>query len=117
MASVLLVEDNPDTADTLSLLLTMSGHDVRVARSGPEGVRLASEWRPSVVLCDIDLPGFDGWEVARRLRADGGTAHTRMYALTAYNAREDRALSLEAGFLAHLAKPAELEEILLLVGP
>jgi CheY-like chemotaxis protein len=115
-ARVLVVEDHWDTAESLRVLLGLAGHDVRVAGSGPEGVRVAAEWRPRVVLCDIGLPGFDGWEVARRIRADPGTAGARLYALTAYDTREDRIRSREAGFEQHLAKPADFEDILRLVG-
>lgn len=115
-ARVLVVEDNSDTAESLRVLLELVGHAVRLAASGPEGVRVAAEWLPGVVLCDIGLPGFDGWEVARRLRADPGTAGARLYALTAYDSQEDRRRSREAGFEQHLAKPADFDVLLRLVG-
>ena len=61
---ILVVEDNRDAADTLRMLLEMSGHEVRVAYTGPDGVRMAEEWRPAVVLSDIGLPGLDGFGLA-----------------------------------------------------
>jgi CheY-like chemotaxis protein len=109
---VLVVEDSADAAESLRVLLELVGHDVRVASTGPDGVREAEKWRPEVVFCDIGLPGFDGWEVARRLRADPGTAGARLYALTAYNSSDDRRRSREAGFEHHIAKPADFEELL-----
>ena len=65
---VLVVEDNVDAADSLSLLLRLYGHEVQVARSGPTALEMASAARPDVVLLDIGLPGMDGYEVAKRLR-------------------------------------------------
>jgi CheY-like chemotaxis protein len=116
MAAVLVVEDNTDSAETLGMLLTIAGHEVRMAHSGPEAVRVAAEWRPGVVLCDIGLPGFDGWEVARRLRADPGTAGARLVAVTAYDSDEARDRSREAGFDGHLVKPASFDELQRLMG-
>lgn len=109
---VLVVEDSADAAESLRVLLELVGHDVRVAATGPDGVKEAARWRPEVVFCDIGLPGFDGWEVARQLRADPGTAGARLYALTAYNSSDDRRRSREAGFEHHIAKPADFEELL-----
>jgi CheY-like chemotaxis protein len=65
---VLDIEDNGDTRESLCLLLSLSGGDVREAAGGAEGLRLALEWRPDAVVSDIGLPGLDGWEVARRVR-------------------------------------------------
>jgi len=71
---VLVVEDNPDTARTLRLLLSLKGYQVQIAHTGPAGVKAAQEWGPEVVLCDIGLPGMDGFEVASVLRR-GGITH------------------------------------------
>ncbi len=107
---VLVVEDNVDAAETLADVLRLGGHEVEVAHDGDEGVRVAAEWRPDAVLCDIGLPGIDGYEVARRLRADG-QGGTFLVALTGYALPEDLQRAHEAGFDAHLPKPARLEDI------
>jgi signal transduction histidine kinase/CheY-like chemotaxis protein len=112
---VLLIEDNEDAAHTLRLVLEMFGHEVRVAHSGPDGVRTVTAWQPDVVLCDIGLPGMDGYEVARALRRDPRTAGVRLLAITGYGQPQDRRRALEAGFDAHVIKPvdpAELEPLL-----
>jgi CheY-like chemotaxis protein len=107
---VLVVEDQVDAADVLADVLRLSGHEVEVARDGPEGLRRAREFRPDAVLCDIGLPGMDGYEVARRLRADGHP-DTLLVALTGYALPEDLRRAREAGFDAHLTKPARPEEV------
>jgi CheY-like chemotaxis protein len=112
---VLIVEDNKDSADSLRLLLGLLGYDTRVAYTGPEGVAAAHDFLPDVVLCDIGLPGFSGWEVARKVRADPATAGTRFIALTGYDTDDDRSRSKEAGFEGHLIKPAEVDDLLSLL--
>jgi PAS domain S-box-containing protein len=108
---VLLIEDNKDVADSLADVLRMLGHDVRVASDGPSGIAAASEFHPDAVLCDIGLPGIDGYEVARRLRA-GDAAHGAMLvALSGYGQPEDRKRSSAAGFSAHIVKPATIEAL------
>jgi CheY-like chemotaxis protein/two-component sensor histidine kinase len=112
---VLVVEDNHDAADSLRLLLEAYGYQVSVAYSGPDGVKAAAEHRPDVVVCDIGLPGMDGYRVAAALRGNPATATTRLIALTGYGREEDRRRAWEAGFDGHLTKPADpaaLEAIL-----
>ena len=104
---VLVVEDNRDAADSLRLLLGLYGYEVAVAYSGHDGVRAAQQCRPDVVLCDIGLPGLDGYAVARRLRQNPSTAKARLIAVTAYGRDEDRRRSHEAGFDLHVVKPVE----------
>ncbi len=108
---VLVVEDNKDAADSMALFLGMLGHEVRLAATGPEGVEAARAWRPDVVLCDIGLPGLDGYGVARELRLHPTTARVRLLALTGYGTEEDRRRSREAGFDHHLVKPADPDEL------
>jgi CheY-like chemotaxis protein len=103
---VLVVEDNRDSAASLSVLLELMGHEVRVAYTGPEAVALAAEWPPEITISDIGLPGFDGFEVARRLRGQFGRGPL-LVALTGYGREEDRRMSQEAGFDHHLVKPAD----------
>jgi CheY-like chemotaxis protein len=107
---VLIVEDNPDSAASLCILLELMGHEVRVAYTGPEAVAVASEWPPEITISDIGLPGFDGFEVARRLRGKFGN-RPLLVALTGYGRDEDRRRSHEAGFDHHLVKPADPDEI------
>ena len=80
---VLVVEDNRDAADSLRLLLGLYGYEVAVAYCGHDGVQAAQQHRPDVVLCDIGLPGLDGYGVARKLRGDPATAQARLIAVTA----------------------------------
>jgi CheY-like chemotaxis protein len=104
---ILVVEDNRDSADSLRLLLEYSGHEVAVAYSGHDGVQAAERYQPDVVLCDIGLPGLDGYGVARKLRDNPATAKARLIAVTAYGQDEDRRRSHEAGFEQHLVKPVD----------
>ncbi len=107
---VLVIEDNPDAAESLRMLLQLQGHQVRLADTGPGGVQVAEAWRPDVVLCDIGLPGgLDGYGVARELRRNPATAQARLIALTGYGQEQDRARAQEAQFDHHLTKPCEPE--------
>ena len=109
---VIIVEDHQAAADTLQLLLSLHGYEVRVAYTGPEGVRLAQEWSPEVVLCDIGLPGLDGYGVATALRQDTATAQVRLIAVTGYDSDDARRRSQEVGFEQHLVKPVDPDELL-----
>jgi CheY-like chemotaxis protein len=109
---VLVVEDNVDTADSLSLLLRLYGHDVQVARSGPAALELAAVCRPDVVLLDIGLPGLDGYQVARRLRQLPGFKDVMMCALTGYTPSEaDRERQQETGFNHYYVKPVDMTKL------
>jgi CheY-like chemotaxis protein len=103
---VLVVEDNRDSATSLSVLLELMGHEVRIAFTGPEALDVAAEWRPEITISDIGLPGIDGFEVGRRLRDRFGSS-LLLVALTGYGSDEDRRKSQEAGFDHHLVKPAD----------
>jgi CheY-like chemotaxis protein len=104
---ILVIEDNRDAADSLRVLLGLYGYEVRVAYSGPEGVTAAEQYQPAVVLCDIGLPGLDGYRVARKLRDNPATGRAHLIAVTAYGQEKDRRRSHEAGFEHHLVKPVE----------
>lgn len=104
---ILVIEDNDDAAQTLADVLALDGHVVQIAKSGGEGVAMAREHRPELILCDIGLPDIDGYEVARQVRALSGLAHVRLVALTGYALPEDRERAAKAGFNAHLAKPPD----------
>jgi PAS domain S-box-containing protein len=108
---IVVIEDNVDAAQTLADLLELDGHRVEVAHDASSGMSLARAARPDFVICDVGLPDLSGYEVARRLRADGALAGTRLIALTGYAQPEDRRRAAEAGFHAHLAKPPPLEAL------
>jgi len=112
---VLIVEDNVDSADSLREALELGGHTVEVAHDGLAGIAMAAAFRPEFVICDIGLPGVDGYEVARRLRRDAGFEATRLVALTGYANPDDMRRSQAAGFDYHLAKPPKLDQLELLL--
>jgi two-component system CheB/CheR fusion protein len=108
---VLVVEDNLDAAETLRELLVAWGHEAEVAHDGPEGVDKARAFLPDVVLCDVGLPGMNGYEVGRAIRADPALASTFLVALTGYASADDQRRAAEAGFDRHLAKPPSIEQL------
>jgi CheY-like chemotaxis protein len=114
---VLVVDDDDNAAQSLALLLSTAGQEVRVANDGPAALAAVAEWAPQVVLLDIALPGMDGLELARQLRARPGGAALRLVALTGLSEPADRQRGLEAGLDAYLIKPASPEELLQAVCP
>lgn len=108
---VLVIEDNVDAADSLRDVLELVGHTVAVAYDGHDGIARAREFCPDIVFCDIGLPGTDGYQVARTLRADPGLAHTCLIALSGYALPEDVHRAVAAGFDRHLAKPPNMEQV------
>ncbi|PYQ66531.1 MAG: hypothetical protein DMF53_03455 [Acidobacteria bacterium] len=106
---VLVVDDNRDAAESLELLLQIWGHQARSAQDGPEALSLAAEFQPEIVLLDIGLPGMDGYEVARQMRALPAGRNALIVAVTGYGRNSDRLQSQEAGFDHHLVKPVQPE--------
>jgi CheY-like chemotaxis protein len=107
---IVLVEDNVDIRETLTELLELDGYRVEGAADGPQGLtRILSEV-PHVALIDVGLPGFDGYEVARRARSHLGDAQV-LIAMTGYGQPDDRARAFEAGFDDHVVKPVSVEEL------
>jgi signal transduction histidine kinase/ActR/RegA family two-component response regulator len=104
---VLLVDDNEDGRQTLGAVLTLQGHQVSEAADGRRGLLMATSEKPDVAVIDIGLPGIDGYELARQLRAAPGTSRIRLIALTGYGQPEDRRRAVEAGFDMYLVKPVE----------
>lgn len=104
--AVLVVDDNADAASTLASVLRYAGFDVRTAKDGLSALRIAAEFRPDAALLDIGLPVMDGYELARRLRAEY-QAGIRLVAITGYGRESDRLLAQTAGFEAHLVKPVD----------
>ena len=108
---VLVVDDNVDAAETMAMLLDLSGYDTRTAFGGQEALDLALSFRPGAVFLDIGLPGMNGYEVARRLLANPATASAKLIALTGWGTEDDIRKSKMAGFHAHLTKPVEPESV------
>jgi two-component system CheB/CheR fusion protein len=109
---VMVVEDNADSREALCALLESAGYDCRSAGSGPAALSLAAAFAPEIAILDLGLPGLDGFELARRLRADPRHADVRLVALTGYGQAADRAASLEAGFDEHVVKPIHADRLL-----
>lgn len=113
---ILIVEDNRDAANMLRMLLTLKGNAVEVAYEGAEAIKLAEEFCPSVVLCDIGLPGeFNGYSVASAMRQHPTLSSAYLVAVTGYGRAEDREKSHAAGFDAHLTKPVSLKDLMQLL--
>ncbi|HYO15096.1 MAG TPA: response regulator [Thermoanaerobaculia bacterium] len=104
---ILLVEDNVDSAEMMAFFLKLRGHEVRTAHNGPAALEAARTFEPQAVLCDIGLPGMNGYELAVRLREQPAFQRTPLIALTGYGQEEARHRSKEAGFDCHLVKPIE----------
>jgi CheY-like chemotaxis protein len=104
---VLLVEDNADVADMLTAYLQQLGHEVIQAHDGPAGLDAALRHRPEVIVCDIGLPGLDGYEIARRIRESPAPQPCVLIAVSGYGASTDRERARAAGFDHHLTKPAD----------
>ncbi len=107
---VLVVDDNVDAAVALSWLIGQQGYAVRVAHDGSDALQAAREFKPDILLLDLGLPGIDGYELARRLRADGFSS-SRMIAISGYARESDIESSRRAGFDLHFAKPVEFAEL------
>lgn len=114
-ARVLLIEDNVDAGEVLAELLGQSGHKVEVALDGQAGLDRFDRFNPQVVLCDIGLPGMDGYEVAVRMRERRPTNRPAMVALTGYGSAKDHERSIAAGFDHHVTKPADPEVLLRII--
>jgi CheY-like chemotaxis protein len=108
---VLVVDDNPDIADSLCQLLTLLDAEVRVAHDGPEAIRICAGWLPTHVLMDLGMPGMDGYETARRLCADHPERSFRLIAISGWAQDEHRKRAREAGFDRHLVKPVPVADL------
>jgi signal transduction histidine kinase len=104
---ILIIEDNPDTAASVGWLLDLEGYEVEIAHSGLDGFEKAKTFLPRVILCDIGLPGLDGYQVARKLRSEPSLSSVYVIALTGYGRDEDQRNAKEAGFDLHMTKPID----------
>ncbi|ABE32691.1 Signal Transduction Histidine Kinases (STHK) [Paraburkholderia xenovorans LB400] len=110
-ARILLVDDNADATEALAMLLTLDGHEVRRAQSGPEALSIVESFTPDIALIDINMPGMDGHELARRLREHAQCSSTRLVALTGYAGTMPDSTAIESGFDHRLIKPPSLEDL------
>jgi CheY-like chemotaxis protein len=109
---VLVVEDNPDVANALALLLRVLGQRVHTVADGPAALEAAERLRPDLILLDLGLPGMDGFEVAHRLRKSAHGRTARLVAVTGYGQESDALRARAAGFDAHVPKPMGKEDLL-----
>jgi CheY-like chemotaxis protein len=108
---ILVVDDNRDAAESMGLVLARAGADVEVANDGTSALAHLDRFHPAIILLDIGMPGLDGYEVARQIRARQATRDVMLVALTGWGQAEDRRRSFEAGFDHHLTKPAGIDEL------
>ena len=113
---ILVVDDNKDSADSLAMLLKLTGHDSHVAHDGLQAVEMAERLQPGVIVLDIGLPGLNGYDACRRIRERAWGREVVMIALTGWGQEEDRKRSKEAGFDYHIVKPVDHVELMRLLG-
>jgi signal transduction histidine kinase/CheY-like chemotaxis protein len=109
--SVLVVDDNEDAAELLSMMLELSGHRTKIAHDGPQAIAAAAAMLPQAIVLDIGLPGMSGYDVARALRKDARFANTALIALTGWGSSEDKREAMNAGFDFHLTKPVNAQDM------
>jgi CheY-like chemotaxis protein len=114
-ARVLVVEDNPDAAESLQVLLEICGHRVRIAGDGPAALREVALEPPDIALLDLGLPGMSGYDLVRLLRDDPGMKGVALVAVSGYGRDEDKERALQAGFHHHLTKPVDFTRLQALI--
>lgn len=115
-ARILVIEDDPGQADALADLLRQAGHEVKVAHTGGDGLALAREWKPGLVLCDLVLPDVGGVYVSLRMKADPALAGVPIVAVTSLSAFDTGSSVVGVGFAACIAKPYDPQSLLRQVG-
>ena len=105
---ILVADDNPDSADTLTMLLQMEGHETRVAHDGVAAIEIAESFRPDIVLLDLGMPRLDGYGAAREIRKTAWGRGMKLFALSGWGQDDAKQKSNAAGFDAHLVKPLDL---------
>ena len=113
---ILVVDDNRDSASTLSMILVHWGHEVRTEFDGEAAIATSEAFRPEVILLDIGLPKLDGYEVCRRISKEPWSEGITVIALTGWGQDEDKARAREAGFQHHLVKPVDFSKLQELIG-
>jgi two-component system, chemotaxis family, CheB/CheR fusion protein len=114
---ILIADDNLDGAETMSMLLNMSGHETHVAHTGAEALAIAGRLRPDIGLLDIGLPDFSGYEVAARIRREAWGKDMLLIAITGWGQADDKRRALAAGFNHHMTKPVDPAQLETLFGP
>jgi CheY-like chemotaxis protein len=112
---VLIVDDNRDSAESLAMLLEMSGHEVTAVHDGPDAIRASASIHPDVVLLDLGLPGLNGYEVCRHIRQQPWGKNIMLIAQTGSGMEEDKQLTHAAGFDLHMVKPLDLDAVVQLL--
>jgi CheY-like chemotaxis protein len=108
---ILVIEDNRAASRTINLYLKHQGHTVEIAHTGAEGLKAARRFQPDVILCDIGLPEFDGYRVARQLRQEPELNRVYLIGISGYGQEHDKQRAWQAGFNAYLVKPVDLSEL------
>jgi len=108
---ILIAEDNQDSADSLKMLLEALGFEAQISNDGESAVRTAAQWQPDAILMDIGLPGLNGYDATRRIRATRNGKKVMIIALTGWGQESDRQRSVEAGIDHHLVKPLDLARL------
>jgi CheY-like chemotaxis protein len=109
--SILVVDDNPDAAESLGELIRRWGYDVRIAFNGPEALEQLDNWCPHVALLDLGLPGMDGYGLAAAMREISRLDGCFLVALTGYGDKDDRIRTTQAGFNRHMLKPVDFDAL------
>jgi CheY-like chemotaxis protein len=108
---ILVADDNRDAAETMGMLLKLSGHEVYLAHSGREAIELAERERPDIAVLDIGMPDLSGYEVAERIRSEAWGKRMKLIAVTGWGQAEDKRRALGAGFNHHMTKPVDPTEL------
>jgi CheY-like chemotaxis protein len=112
---ILVADDNRDAAETMGILLEMMGHQVQRVHDGEAAVQAAGSFRPELVLLDIGMPGVNGYEACRRIRAQAGAAAPKLVAVTGWGQPHDVQSARDAGFDHHLVKPVDMDALMQVV--
>ncbi len=113
---VLVVDDNQDAAEMLGMLIEMLGNQVRSANNGADALSIAEDFAPQVVILDLGMPGMDGFETARKIRAAPWGKNLLLVALSGWGQEDDKRQTKAAGFDHHLVKPADLADLQQVLG-
>jgi CheY-like chemotaxis protein len=113
---VLVADDNVDAGESLAMLLRLDGHQVELARNGPEALELYERMRPDIAILDIGMPGLSGYDVARRIRQHKDANGVKLIALTGWGQESDKKRAMASGFDHHFTKPVEPTALVALIG-